>query len=66
MRRYAPPADRRSRLGPGRTHAETQVRWHGEFAKILAGLPFDEDGGRPASALPQARTGGTGNSHGDH
>jgi DNA-binding PadR family transcriptional regulator len=50
----------------GQMHAETEVRWHDEFAKILAELPPDEDDGRPASALPQARTEGTGNSHGDH
>jgi DNA-binding PadR family transcriptional regulator len=49
----------------GQLHAEAEVRWHDEFAKILAGLPRDEDGGRPASALPDAPTEGTG-SHGDH
>jgi DNA-binding PadR family transcriptional regulator len=26
----------------GQLHAETEVRWHDEFAKILAGLPPDE------------------------
>jgi DNA-binding PadR family transcriptional regulator len=35
----------------GQLHAETEVRWHDEFAKILAGLPADEDGGGEASEI---------------
>jgi DNA-binding PadR family transcriptional regulator len=50
----------------GQMHAETEVRWHDEFAKILAGLPPDEDGPGPASELPGTRSEGTSDSHGDH
>jgi DNA-binding PadR family transcriptional regulator len=28
----------------GQLHAETEVRWHDEFAKILAGLPAEDPG----------------------
>jgi DNA-binding PadR family transcriptional regulator len=34
----------------GQLHAETEVRWHDEFAKILAGLPAEE----PATGTGQA------------
>jgi DNA-binding PadR family transcriptional regulator len=45
----------RGQLGPlqaavmyrGQLHAETEVRWHDEFAKILAGLPPDQENGGP-------------------
>jgi DNA-binding PadR family transcriptional regulator len=50
----------------GQMHAETEVRWHDEFAKILAELPSDEDGPGPASELPGTRSEGTPDSHGDH
>jgi DNA-binding PadR family transcriptional regulator len=47
-------------------HAEAEIRWHDEFAKILAGLPADEAGGARASEIPDAASEGTENSHGDH
>jgi DNA-binding PadR family transcriptional regulator len=50
----------------GQLHAEAEVRWHDEFARILAGLPPDEDGGSQASELPDAPSDGTGETHGDH
>jgi DNA-binding PadR family transcriptional regulator len=51
----------------GQLHAESEVRWHDEFAKILAGLPPDEDGGSQASELVAGTPSeGTGDSHGDH
>jgi DNA-binding PadR family transcriptional regulator len=64
----------RGQMGPmqaavmyrGQLHAETEVRWHDEFAKILAGLPPDEEGSAPASARPGEHPEGTPDSHGDH
>jgi hypothetical protein len=50
----------------GQLHAETEVRWHDEFAKILAGLPPDEESGGQASELPGEHPEGTPDSHGDH
>src|SRR5215470_11840424 len=50
----------------GQLHAESEVRWHDEFAKILAGLPPDEDGGSQASEPAGSASEGTGDSHGDH
>jgi DNA-binding PadR family transcriptional regulator len=50
----------------GQLHAETEVRWHDEFAKILAELPPDEEGSGHASALPGEHPEGTPDSHGDH
>jgi DNA-binding PadR family transcriptional regulator len=50
----------------GQLHAETEVRWHDEFAKILAGLPPDEESGGRASELPGKHPEGTPDSHGDH
>jgi len=50
----------------GQLHAEAEIRWHDEFAKILAALPADADKGDLPSALPGARSEGTGDSHGDH
>jgi DNA-binding PadR family transcriptional regulator len=50
----------------GQLHAEAEVRWHDEFAKILAGLPPDEDGGSQASEQAGPPSEGTGDSHGDH
>jgi len=50
----------------GQLHAEAEVRWHDEFAKVLAGLPPDEDGGRQAAELAGSPGEGTGDSHGDH
>ena len=50
----------------GQLHAEAEVRWHDEFAKILAGLPPDEDGGSRASEQAGPLSEGTGDSHGDH
>lgn len=50
----------------GQLHAEAEIRWHDEFAKILAGLPPEEDGGGQAPALPGANTEGTPQSDGDH
>jgi DNA-binding PadR family transcriptional regulator len=50
----------------GQLHAEAEVRWHDEFAEILAGLPSDEDGGGRPSEPPGARSEGTGDLHGDH
>jgi DNA-binding PadR family transcriptional regulator len=50
----------------GQLHAEAEVRWHDEFAKVLAGLPPDlHDRGRPSAPL-DAPSEGTGDSHGDH
>jgi hypothetical protein len=45
----------------GQLHAEAEVRWHDEFAKVLAGLPRDEE-----SELAGSPSEGTGDSHGDH
>jgi len=46
-------------------HAESEVRWHDEFAKVLAELPDEDAGGRvPEQAGPPSE--GTGDSHGDH
>ena|SRR5205823_6541026 len=68
----------RGQMGPvqaavmyrGQLHAETEVRWHDEFAKILAGLPpmkgEGEAGGGQASELPGEHPEGTPDSHGDH
>ena len=50
----------------GQLHAETEVRWHDEFAKILAGLPPDEESSGQASELPGEHPEGTPDSHGDH
>ena len=50
----------------GQLHAEAEVRWHDEFAKVLAALPPDKDGSDLASALPGPRSEGTEDSHGDH
>jgi len=50
----------------GQLHAEAEVRWHDEFAKVLAGLPPDEDGGRQAAELAGSPGEETGDSHGDH
>jgi DNA-binding PadR family transcriptional regulator len=50
----------------GQLHAETEVRWHDEFAKILAGLPPDEQSSGQPSALPGEHPEGTPGSHGDH
>jgi DNA-binding PadR family transcriptional regulator len=50
----------------GQLHAEAEVRWHDEFAKILAGLPPDEDRGGQPSEPAAGRSEGTENSHGDH
>ena len=50
----------------GQLHAEAEVRWHDEFAKILAALPPDEEGSGQASELPGEHPEGTSDSHGDH
>jgi len=50
----------------GQLHAETEVRWHDEFAKILAELPPDKEGSGQASELPGEHPEGTPDSHGDH
>ena len=50
----------------GQLHAEAEVRWHDEFARILPGLPPDEDCGSQASELPDSPSDGTGETHGDH
>ena len=50
----------------GQLHAEAEVRWHDQFASILAGLPPDGDGGSQASELPDSPSDGTGETHGDH
>jgi DNA-binding PadR family transcriptional regulator len=50
----------------GQLHAEAEVRWHDEFADILAGLPPDEDGSGQAPEPPEAPSQGTGDLHGDH
>jgi len=50
----------------GQLHAEAEVRWHDEFAKILAGLPPDEEGSGQGSELPGEHPEGTPDSHGDH
>jgi DNA-binding PadR family transcriptional regulator len=50
----------------GQLHAESEVRWHDEFAKVLAALPPDEDGAGQASELTRLPSKGTGDSHGDH
>lgn len=50
----------------GQLHAEAEVRWHDEFAEILAGLPPDEDRDGQPSELTAASSEGTGDSHGDH
>jgi hypothetical protein len=49
----------------GQLHAESEVRWHDEFTKILAELP-DADPGGQASEPAGAPSQGTGDSHGDH
>ena len=64
----------RGQMGPlqaavmyrGQLHAETEVRWHDEFAKILAELPPDKEGSGQASELPGEHPEGTPDSHGDH
>jgi DNA-binding PadR family transcriptional regulator len=70
----------RGQIGPfqaavmyrGQLHAETEVRWHDEFATILAGLPpmkgEGEAGGRGGGASDTAgnRSEGTTDSDGDH
>jgi len=49
----------------GQLHAESEVRWHDEFTKVLAELPDEDAGGRvPEQAGPPSE--GTGDSHGDH
>jgi len=49
----------------GQLHAESEVRWHDEFAKVLAELPDEDAGGRvPEQAGPPGE--GTGDSRGDH
>jgi DNA-binding PadR family transcriptional regulator len=50
----------------GQLHAEAEVRWHDEFAKILAGMPPDEEDGGQASELSGEHPEGTPDSHGDH
>ena len=50
----------------GQLHAEAEIRWHDEFAKILAGLPPDEDSGGRVSEPPGEHPEGTSDSHGDH
>jgi hypothetical protein len=50
----------------GQLHAETEVRWHDEFAKILARLPPDEEGSGEASEQPGEHPEGTPDSHADH
>ena len=49
----------------GQLHAEAEIRWHDEFAKILAGLPPESGGGSQAPALPGANIEGTPQSDGD-
>jgi DNA-binding PadR family transcriptional regulator len=50
----------------GQLHAEAEIRWHDEFAKILAELPADEESSGQASELPGEHPEGTPDSHGDH
>jgi DNA-binding PadR family transcriptional regulator len=50
----------------GQLHAEAEIRWHDEFAKILAGLPPEEDGGGQAPTRPGANMEGTPDPDGDH
>jgi len=50
----------------GQLHAEAEIRWHDEFAKILAALPPDQAGGGRAPELPGEHPEGTSDSHGDH
>lgn len=50
----------------GQLHAEAEIRWHDEFAKILAGLPSDEASGGQAPEPPGEHPEGTPDSHGDH
>jgi DNA-binding PadR family transcriptional regulator len=50
----------------GQLHAEAEVRWHDEFAAILAALPPDEGCGGQSSELAGSPSEGTGDSHGDH
>ena len=50
----------------GQLHAEAEVRWHDEFAKILAELPSDEESGGQASEFSGEHPEGTPDSHGDH
>jgi len=50
----------------GQLHAEAEIRWHDEFAKILAGLPPEEDGGGQARGRPGANMEGTPDPDGDH
>src|SRR5215472_6419742 len=50
----------------GQLHAEAEVRWHDEFAKILAGMPPNEENGGQASELSGEHPEGTPDSHGDH
>ena len=49
----------------GQLHAESEVRWHDEFTKVLAELP-DEDAGGPVREHAGPPGEGTGDSHGDH
>jgi DNA-binding PadR family transcriptional regulator len=64
----------RGQMGPlqaavmyrGQLHAETEVRWHDEFAKILAGMPPDAPSGGQVSELPGDHPEGAPDSHGDH
>jgi DNA-binding PadR family transcriptional regulator len=56
----------------GQLHAEAEVRWHDEFAEILAGLPPMEGEGEAGGSRGQPSgpaatpSEGTGDSHGDH
>src|SRR5579859_8143488 len=50
----------------GQLHAEAEIRWHDEFAKILAGLPSDEANHGGAPEPPGGHPEGTPDSHGDH
>jgi len=50
----------------GQLHAEAEVRWHDEFAKVLAGLPPDEEGDGRTSEPAGSSSERTGDSHGDH
>jgi DNA-binding PadR family transcriptional regulator len=50
----------------GQLHAEAEVRWHDEFATVLAGLPPDEECIAQTSELTGAPGEGTSDSHGDH
>jgi hypothetical protein len=37
----------------GEMHLETEVRWHDEFAEVLAGLPDEDFAARPAGRPPR-------------